>query len=157
MPPLLRATPFKPAHAAELCLRPGAVQALAGLPPLDELARAYHAAGPAWTALSGGTAIACGGVVRFWPGVGECWCWAGLGVDVLPVAFARLAGLLLVRLAREGRFHRLQAHVRADDERAARFARHLGFTLEGCCPGYSPAQSGQATHNLYGRFRTWKE
>ncbi len=154
MPTALTACTFQPAHAADLCLRPGAALALAGLPPLAELAKAYHASGPAWTVLAGSTPIACGGVVRFWPGVGECWCWAGLGVDVQPVAFARLAGLLLDGLVREQRFHRLQAHVRADDERANRFARHLGFTLEGSCPGFGPDQT---PHHLYGRFRTWKE
>jgi len=155
MPTHLLASPFHPAHAAALCLRPGAAQALDGLPPLPELARAYHAAGPAWTVLdNAGAPLACGGVVRFWPGVGECWCWAGAGVDLAAVAFARLARRIVESLAREHGFHRLQAHVRADDERANRFARHLGFTLEGSCPGFGPDQS---THHLYGRFRTWKE
>lgn len=153
----LLAIAFHPAHAASLSLRPGAVQALAGMPPLCELARAYHAAGPAWTVLHGDTAIACGGVVRFWPGVGECWCWAGAGVDAQPVAFARLARRVVDGLARSHGFHRLQVHARLDDMRANRFALHLGFTLEGRCPGFGPAQSGQATHNLYGRFRTWNQ
>jgi len=154
MPAHLHATPFLPAHAASLCLRPGAAMALAGLPPLDELARAYQGAGPAWTVVAGGEAIACGGVVRFWPGVGECWCWAGAGVDRWPVAFARLVRGVVQGLCREHGFHRLQIHVRADDERANRFASHLGFTLEGRCPGFGADRS---THNLYGRFRQWKE
>lgn len=154
MPAPLLALPFHPAHAADIRLRPGAVLALAGMPPLKELAQAYHAAGPAWTVLAGDTAIACGGTVRFWPGVGECWCWAGAGVDASPVAFARLARRVLEDLAREHGFHRLQVHARLDDARANRFALHLGFTLEGRCHGYGPDQS---THNLYGRFHTWKE
>jgi len=159
MPAPLLASAFHPAHAADLCLRPGAALALAGLPPLPALARAYHAAGPAWTVRRGGAVIACGGAVRFWPGVGECWCWAGAGVDLAPVAFARLARRLLERLAREHGFHRLQAHVREDalcrdGGRAGRFVRFLGFTLEGRCPGYGPDQS---PHTLYGRFRTWNQ
>jgi len=153
----LLAIPLHPAHAASLSLRPGAVQALAGMAPLPQLARAYHAAGPAWTVLDGDTPIACGGVVRFWPGVGECWCWVGTGVDAVPVAFARLARRIVGALVREHRFHRLQLHARLDDVRANRFATHLGFTLEGRCPGFGSTQSGQATYNLYGRFRTWKE
>jgi hypothetical protein len=157
MPANLLAIAFQPAHAASLSLRPGAVQALAGMPPLGELARAYHAAGPAWTVLDGDAVMACGGVVRFWPGVGECWCWAGAGVDLAPVAFARLALRVVESLGREHGFHRLQVHAHADDVRANRFATHLGFTLEGRCPGFGPTQSGQATYNLYGRYRTWKE
>lgn len=154
MPANLLTIPFQAAHAAALSLRPGAVQALDGMPSLVELARAYSAAGPAWTVLDGDEAIACGGVVRFWPGVGECWCWAGAGVDRLPVAFARLARRIVVRLAHEHGFHRLQLHALARDLRANRFAAYLGFSLEGRCPGFGPDQS---THHLYGRFRTWKE
>lgn len=150
----LLAMPFLPAHAASLRLRPGAVLALAGLPPLGELARAYQAAGPAWTVLDGETVIACGGVVRFWPGVGECWCWAGAGVDAVGLAFARLARRIVDGLALEHGFHRLQLHASLDDMRANRFATHLGFTLEGRCPGFGADRS---THNLYGRFRTWKQ
>lgn len=154
MPAHLLALPFLPAHAASLCLRPGAALALDGLPPLSELARAYHAAGPAWTVCCGGEVLACGGAVRFWPGVGECWCWAGAGVERCAVAFARLAGRVVQSLEREHGFHRLQMHVRVDAVRANRFASHLGFTLEGRCPGFGPDQS---THHLYGRIRTWKE
>jgi len=154
MPAPLLAMPFHPAHAAELCLRPGAAQALAGMPPLLELARAYHAAGPAWTVLCGDAPIACGGVARFWPGVGECWCWAGAGVDLAPVAFARLARRMVDSLAREHGFHRLQVHARAEDIRANRFAAHLGFIREGSCLGFGP---DQATHHLYGRFRRWNQ
>lgn len=150
----LLALAFHPAHAADLRLRPGAALALAGLPPLAQLARAYHAAGPAWTVLDGDTPVACGGAVRFWPGVGECWCWAGAGVDRVGLAFARLAGRAVQRLFREHGFHRLQAHVREDDPGAQRFIRHLGFALEGRCPGFGPDQS---PHNLYGRIRIWKE
>jgi len=146
--------PFLTAHAASLRLRPGAVSALAGLPPLAELARAYAAAGPAWTVCNGEAVIACGGVVRFWPGVGECWCWAGAGVDAVPVAFVRLARRIVDALGMEQGFHRLQLHARQDDLRANRFAKHLGFTLEGSCPGFGADRS---THNLYGRVRTWKE
>lgn len=157
MPHPLLALPFLPDHAQSLRLRPGAAQALEGLPPLSELARAYHAAGPAWTVLCGDRVLACGGAVRFWPGVGECWCWAGCDVDQVALAFARLARRVVESLAREHGFHRLQLHAREDDSRANRFAAYLGFTLEGRCPGFGPAPSGQATYNLYGRFRTWKE
>ncbi|MDP3425890.1 MAG: hypothetical protein Q8S17_00740 [Humidesulfovibrio sp.] len=150
----LLAVPFLPAHAASLRLRPGAVSAMAGLPPLASLARVYAAAGPAWSVLDGATVIACGGVVRFWPGVGECWCWAGASVDVAPVAFARLARRVVDSLLREQGFHRLQLHTRLDDVRANRFASHLGFTLEGRCPCFGADRS---THNLYGRYRTWKQ
>lgn len=134
--------PFAPEHAQALRLRPRA-----------ELAAAYAAAGPAWTLLDGGAPLACGGAVRFWPGVGELWCWAAEGADEHPVAFARCARKLVDALARKQGFHRLQAHVREADMQAQGFARFLGLSCEGRCEGYGADQS---THLLYGRFYGWK-
>ena len=145
--------PFRAVHAAGLGLRAQAIQTLAGLAPLAELARSYEAAGPAWTAFAGGWPLACGGVVRFWPGAGELWCWTGAGAARWFVAFSRLARARMDGLLAPGGFHRLQAHVREDDPQARRFVRFLGLTPEGRCPGYGP---DRATHLLYGRFCEWK-
>jgi hypothetical protein len=155
MPHTPTLVPFDPRHAAGLGLGAQAAAALAGLPPREELARAYAASGPAWTLLSaqGGWPVVCGGVVRFWNGVGELWCWTGADAAHMALAFARQARLRVEALLAGG-FHRLQAHVREDDGRAKRFLRFLGLGLEGRCPGYGPDRS---THLLYGRFNAWKE
>lgn len=147
-PELIRLLPFQASHVAGLCLRPEAVESLNSLGPLPQRARAYEAAGPAWTLMAGRWPLACGGAVRFWPGVGELWCWTGAEAAQCFVAFARLARQRVVALLSEDGFHRLQAHVRESDAQAQRFARFLGLTLEGRCPGYGP---DQATHLLYGR------
>ena len=151
--PRISLVPFQPAHAKALRLRPRASAALRGLPPLPELAAAYAAAGPVWSLLGGETPLACGGAVRFWPGVGELWCWAGQEADADPVALARCARRLVDALAREHGFHRLQAHVREADTRAQAFAAFLGLRYEGRCQVYGADQS---THLLYGRFYGWK-
>lgn len=153
MSQVFRLIPFRPEHVAGLRLRQQAHSALRHLPPLAELARAYASAGPAWTFMAGPWPLVCGGAVRFWPGVGELWCWTGEDAGRWSVGFARQAREVLRRLREAHGFHRLQAHVRADDEQAARFARFLGLGLEGRCPGFGPDQS---THLLYGRFLQWK-
>jgi len=149
----IRILPFEPGHAAGLCLRAEASSVLSRLSPLPELARAYAAAGPAWTLAAGDWPLVCGGVVRFWAGVGELWCWTGQEAAQWPVSFARLARRRVDALLDAGAFHRLQAHVREDDEGAQRFARFLGLSLEGRCPGYGPDES---THLIYGRYKRWK-
>lgn len=156
--PPVQLVPFRARHAAGLCLRPAASQVLAGLGPLPELARRYEAAGPAWTLLAGDWPLACGGVVRFWPGAGELWCWTGVEAAHWPVAFARRArrlvdGLLSGSGCTGRRFHRLQAHVREADAQGRAFAAFLGLGMEGRCPGYGPDRT---THLLYGRFQQWK-
>jgi hypothetical protein len=154
MPAPLRLIPFQSAHAAALTLRPGAAEVLSGLGDVAALAQAYAAAGPCWTVLAAdGSVAACGGAVRFWAGVGECWCWAGAGLEARAVAFARLARRAVAQLSEAHGFRRLQAHVREGDGRAERFVRHLGFELEGRCPGFGP---DGAAHNLYGRYGGWK-
>lgn len=141
--------PFETRHVDSLILRPEAAALLSGLGPLPQLARSYAAAGPAWTLTASGLPVACGGAVRFWPGVGELWCWAGVESGLLGVAFARQTLAALGGLLAQGGFHRLQAHVREDDERARRFVRFLGLRFEGRCPGYGP---DKATYQLYGRY-----
>lgn len=149
----LRLTSFRPEHAAGLRLRPETEAVLSRLAPVAELARAYAAAGLAWTVMAGDWPLACGGAVRFWPGVGELWCWTGEDAGHWSVGFARQARAVVRALCNTHGFHRLQAHVRESDEAAARFAGFLGLALEGRCPGFGPDQS---THLLYGRFLQWK-
>ncbi|HWR04394.1 MAG TPA: hypothetical protein VN419_10290 [Humidesulfovibrio sp.] len=149
----LRLVPFQVRHVAGLRLRPQADATLSRLGPVDELARGYEAAGPAWTLFAGDWPLVCGGVVRFWPGAGELWCWTGDEAGRWSVAFARQARQCVSRLGAEHGFHRVQAHVREADEQARGFAMFLGLTLEGRCPGYGP---DQATYLLYGRFFGWK-
>jgi hypothetical protein len=153
MPTPVHTVPFEARHAAGLCLRPEAQTLLNQLGPLPQLARTYAAAGPAWTLMAGGWPLACGGVVRFWPGAGELWCWTGLEAGGFSVAFARLARARVAELFFGHGFHRVQAHVREDDDRAQRFARFLGLELEGRCKGYGP---DKATYQIYGRFELWK-
>lgn len=149
----VRLTPFRAAHA--LALRPSApgAEALSLLGDLEARARAYEAAGPAWTLWADGRPLACGGAVRFWPGVGELWCWAGDEASARPVAFARQARRCVALLRGGHGFARVQAHVREDDARARRFALFLGLLPEGRCPGYGP---NHETHLLYGRYTPWK-
>lgn len=148
-----RIVAFKQWHAAALPLRPETAAALGGAWPSPELARRYQEAGQAWTLFDLGHIAACGGVVRFWPGVGELWCWTGRGADDRPISFARHAREQVDELLRGHGFHRLQAHVRADDARARRFALFLGLAFEGECPGYGP---DGAAYQLYGRVQ-WKQ
>lgn len=150
----IRLAPFAPQHAAGLRLPAPLRRRLDELGGAERLARGYLRAGPAWTLLHGARPLACGGAVRFWPGAGELWCWTGEDAPDLAVAFARSARRGLAALFATGGFHRVQAHVREDDARAEAFARFLGLSLEGRCPGYGPDGS---THLLYGRYMPWKE
>ncbi len=163
-----RLEPFETGHARLVSLTGPAERALRGVltqtgaregeplafgQALERQALRMAGAGPAWSLLRGGRVLACGGAVRFWPGVGELWLWLGGQAQENPVALARWARKAMRLLRRREGFVRLQAHVRADDPAAGRFAEFLGLECEGACPGYGP---DQATHHLYGRYWEWK-
>lgn len=160
--------PFDPGHARLVALTGQAQHALLGVLPdhgergagplpfdqaLERQAARMAGAGPAWSLLAHGRVLACGGAVRFWPGVGELWLWLGREALENPVALARWARRALLLLRRRHGFVRLQAHVCANHRTACRFAEFLGLRREGVCPGYGP---DHATHHLYGRFWRWK-
>lgn len=163
-----RLADFEPGHAPQVALTGQAELALRGVLAQERLregapqgfaevlerhARRMAEAGPAFSLLRGERVLACGGAVRFWPGVGELWLWLGQEALEDRVALARWSRRALHRLRESQGFVRLQAHVREADETATRFAAFLGLRLEGVCPGYGP---DRATHHLYGRFWQWK-
>lgn len=79
-----------------------------------------------------GQPIFAAGVNLFWEGVGECWIRIldpaiGLGHAFLIIDEGKK---LLKEMMDYYRIHRLQAIVRADDERTLRFDQFMGFEIE---------------------------
>jgi hypothetical protein len=91
---------------------------------------------PAYTARFNGKVFVCGGVKRFWPGVGEAW--AHISPDICLYKRQLLTGLrkYIDHIMTTEEFWRIQAVVRSDFPAALRLARHLGFTLEAKMEGY---------------------
>ena len=73
--------------------------------------------------------ICCGGIVSFWPGVGEMWMVCGENMDRYKKTI--VVESLRFLAARTAGFHRLHMAVRGDNERNLRFARAMGFHAEG--------------------------
>lgn len=99
-------------------------------------AEAYAAAGPAFTATLDGEILFCAGAVELWPGVAEAWAVTAAAVDRRPVALHRAVLGLLSEHQPRWRCRRLQASVRRDHARAARWLHRLGFVYEGRMAGY---------------------
>ncbi|WGM40808.1 hypothetical protein [Caulobacter sp. NIBR1757] len=121
----MRVEPFRAAHLEALTLQPaqaawrGRIDGGAGA--------ALEASGLAWTLISGGRVIGCGGVIDRGGGRGEAW--ALLAQDAGP---AMLAATRAVRRYFEtAPFRRIEATTAVDFAPAARWTRLLGFELEG--------------------------
>lgn len=148
----LRLETFVPEHAERMELTPFSASELAGEDCPGAFGRKVTAHGHGWTLLTAEDAVVgCAGVVSLWPGVGEAWALTTALVMVYPLEFTRAvrAG---VRLFFSHGCHRIQMHVRADNEAAVRWAaRHLGFCREGLCRAYD--QDGRDYYR-YARIAT---
>ena len=85
-----------------------------------------------------GEALAVFGLHKYWEGVGEVYGVISKLSSLCPIPFARLARVTLNHYMKEHRMHRVQAWVRYgfDDER--RFAKLLGFEIEGLMRKFGP-------------------
>lgn len=118
---------FEPAHVDLMRVQPWQV----GEVDASSLAAPY---GMAWTALADGEVIACAGLVEMWRG--RACAWGLLSAD---------AGRHMTALTREIRsrldgvaFRRIEIAVAAGFVAGARWARLLGFEVEGYARAYLP-------------------
>jgi RimJ/RimL family protein N-acetyltransferase len=107
---------------------------------------------PAYT-LTGdcGEIVACCGVQPIFPHSGEAWVVfsePGRSYVAAPGACRRV----LEDIVSTYRFSRVQASVRADNERDIRFVEWLGFSREGLLRRYGPEG---ADYLMYARIYTW--
>lgn len=111
--------------------------------------------GPAWVMVDdGGRALACCGILKLKPGVGELWSRFSVALPVekpsrLWVEAFRLIDLEIDRQM-AGTFHRLQIAIPIDFEPGLRFARRLKFQQEGILRQYGVDRSDYAA---FGRCR----
>jgi len=102
-----------------------------------EMVEMYQRNGSAWAAVAGDLTIAIGGVYVLRAHVGEAWFVPTSRVNSFPVAFCKIARMVLDDACRRFALHRIQLAVRADDAQALKFAeRVLGGTREGLMRKY---------------------
>ena len=105
---------------------------------LREMIRGQAEIGTAMTIFYHGEPIAVVGVVYFWNGVGELWSLFDEKSRSLPATMLRTGKSYCDIATRYLRLHRLQITVRTDDNRAIRYAEHLGFKTESVMKNYGP-------------------
>lgn len=86
--------------------------------------------GPAFTAISNGDIIACGGVVPFWKGVGEAWLITSDLTEKFKIFFAKTVHNKLEEIIKLMDFKRVQALIDSEHLIGQRFIERLGFKNE---------------------------
>ena len=87
--------------------------------------------GPAFTLLSDGQIIACGGIVPFWKGVGESWVISSKLVNQYPLSFAKVVWRKLLELIDKFNFERVQTVVDAENIVSQKWLERMGYKNEG--------------------------
>lgn len=132
--------PFQVEHLQGLRLQP----AQAGSPLLAP--EQAGLLGHAYTALSEGEPVACGGLYELWPGRALAWTYLGASVGREFVALHRT----VKRHLELAPWRRVEAYVEAGFPQGHRWVRTLGFTLEGFLRGFMPDGKDMV---LYSRVR----
>ncbi len=105
---------------------------------IDAMLASQAELGLAVTALVNGMPVAVFGVIPLWPHVAELWSIISAPARRLPKQLTMVGAAFCDIAAQSLRLHRLQITVRSDEERSLRWARHLGFEVEGLMRRYTP-------------------
>jgi hypothetical protein len=132
--------PFKVEHLQGLRLQP----MQAGSPIVSPATAGLL--GHAFTALSEGVPVACGGLYEIWPGRALAWTYLGADCGREFMALHRTVSGHL----RDAKWRRVEAYVEAGYRNGTRWVEALGFEFEGLLKGFMPDGKDM---NLYARVR----
>ncbi|WP_435310642.1 GNAT family N-acetyltransferase [Primorskyibacter sedentarius] len=129
---------FDPNHMRGIAsiLRPSDAVDFASVPDPMAVAKHYADNGIAVTVVHNGYVLAVGGVLNLWEGVGEWWSLTTIYAEKYPKQFHKAAKDMIMRAELEMKLHRLQAAIRADNQKAINWHARLGFTNEGIMRAY---------------------
>jgi hypothetical protein len=91
-----------------------------------------------WSATDRGKVFLCFGIRPAWTGVGEAWLLPGNNISDHAISVTRYARNLFTELLQNGEYARIHIAVRADNDIALKFAKALGFEVEGVMRNFGP-------------------
>lgn len=129
--------PMVPSHLKYMNIKPEQLPA-ARVVSMDIMLDMQSQLGMAVTALVHGKPVAMFGCIKIWTGVGEMWSIISDDARRYPKQLTLVAGAFSDIVTQSLSLHRLQITVRSDEPRALRWAKYLGFEIEGLMRKYSP-------------------
>ena len=91
-----------------------------------------------WTAMKTGKPLLCFGIRPAWKNVGEAWLLPGKDIGDYAISVVRYSRKFFTELLRNGEYARIHITVRADNDTALKFAKVLGFEVEGIMRNFGP-------------------
>jgi len=131
---------FKPEHLVNIKKEDLDARIITFLGNIDMRAEEYAKAGPAVSILDGETILSIGGVINFWPGVGEVWQMLSPEGRLKGLIVYRYMSDFVQRCFNEYGYHRIQASILYDHKEAHKSILRLGFIPEGMMVYYGPSK-----------------
>jgi hypothetical protein len=150
---MLRTEVFHPDHAMTMQLREADAAFVEGLGTFSRAIAQNLSRHPAITIMSGPDVVCCGGVILFWPGVGEAWMRTSPLIENFPVAVLKSTRTFLKAAFKAMHLRRLQCTVRQGYAPAIKWAEHLGFEREGILKAFGP---DGADYVIFSRRQAWR-
>lgn len=133
---------FQGSHLRKLRLREPEVSYTATDPEFFDYLERIAAPEMSWTGMYRGSPRCCFGIRPVYKTVGEAWLIVDKDIADHTISVVRFARKIFATFLDDGGFHRIQAGVMADNDTALRFAKTLGFEVEGIMRNYgSPGAS----------------
>lgn len=107
----------------------------------EQMIRYSHEAqksGPAWTVITDGEVILCGGAKIVMPGMGEAWTYFSEDIHSHALAVHRIVKKMLQFIIDEHKLRRIQAISKETVPDAGRWLEALGFQKEGVLRKFGP-------------------
>jgi hypothetical protein len=133
---------FHGKHLQKLRLREPELSWSATDPDFLKYIETVAAPGASWTGMYRGEPRVCFGIRPVYKAVGEAWLIADKEIGRHALSLVRGGRKIFSDLLGDGGFRRIQIGVMADNDTALRFAKGLGFEVEGIMRNYgSPGAS----------------
>lgn len=134
--PQVQVMPFNPGHLARMKVDDSYFKAVAPHVQIEDALSIQASKGVAYTAFLHGRPAAVFGSVAIWKGVEELWLLIEERGRTYGKTLTRIAqGMVAFRVI-DGNLHRLQITVRCEDVRAVRWAKVIGFNIDGKMPRF---------------------
>jgi hypothetical protein len=122
---------FQPRHLYRLQLKDPEATRLREDPNMLLAIEASYEPTATWTGMYRGTPVLCFGLRILGPGVAEAWMLPGKDIGNHAISLGRGGRKIFQHYLESGAFRRIQIAVEEDNAIAFRFARWLGFEVEG--------------------------
>jgi hypothetical protein len=133
---MIEAVNFKPEHMVNIEKADIDADIVSFLGDVDSRAETYAQEGPAITLLDGDIVLAIGGVIQFWPRVGEAWMMVSPPGRIKKLFLYKHMDSFVQLCFDQYGFHRIQASVLYHHKEAHKCIMRLNFIPEGMMVHY---------------------